>query len=213
MMERFTTVGRLSLKEVAIERIKTAIFEGEFQPGERLNDAQLQTWLGISRSPLREALSELTRVGLIETAPQRYTRVTTGDPARVDEHIQFLGTLVGGIVRVTVPALDQNPAKAQLLASIDGVLAAVTGQDSPAFWRSNKDLVNTLLALCPNEVLVTFAHDILDATMYQIEIAGAADRLAEESSAEKYQQFRHCVDTADALGAEQIIEEIYGLAR
>lgn len=212
MVERFAAVGRLSLKEVAIERIKTAIFEGEFQPGERLNDAQLQTWLGISRSPLREALSELTRVGLIETSPQRYTRVAMGDPVRVDEQVQFLGTLVGGIVRVTVPALDQSSAKAQLLASIDGVIAAVTVQDNPAFWRASKDMLNTLLALCPNGVLVTFANDILDSTMYLLEISGAADRLARESSATNYQNFRRCVDSADALGAEQVIEDIYGLA-
>lgn len=210
-MDRMATMGRLSLKEVAIERIKTAIFEGEFQPGERLNDAQLQTWLGISRSPLREALSELTRIGLIETAPQRFTRVATADATHIDDHIQLLGTLLGGIVRVTVPSLTDNPPKAQLLASIDSVIDTAKNQNTLDFVRTSKDLMNQLVALCPNVVLVTFVNDILDATTYLLGISNAVDHINWEISIVQYQKFRRCVEANDAIGAEQAIEDLYRL--
>ncbi|WP_324170120.1 GntR family transcriptional regulator [Microbacterium oxydans] len=59
----------MSLREVAVDRIRATIFDGTLVPGERLSDEELQRWLGMSRTPVREALSGLTRIGLVETAP------------------------------------------------------------------------------------------------------------------------------------------------
>ena len=101
-------VERRSLREVAVERIRTAIFDGTLEPGEHLNDGELQSWLGISRTPIREALNDLARVGLIEMAAQRYTRVALPDPAQRTEVMQTLGAMLGGVVRVTVPGLSDG---------------------------------------------------------------------------------------------------------
>src|SRR4051794_6181512 len=67
------------LRDRAYVAIRDAIVNGTLQPGEKLKDQQLQAWLGLSRTPVREALSRLEQDGLVETAPQRFTRVAPLD--------------------------------------------------------------------------------------------------------------------------------------
>jgi DNA-binding GntR family transcriptional regulator len=66
---------RTLLRDQAYGRLRDAILDGTLQPGEQLKDAELSAWLGLSRTPIREALARLEEYGLVETAPNRYTRV------------------------------------------------------------------------------------------------------------------------------------------
>ena len=63
------------LRDRAYAAIRDAIVDGTLAPGERLRDAELCKWLGLSRTPVREALGRLEQDGLVESAPQRYTQV------------------------------------------------------------------------------------------------------------------------------------------
>jgi DNA-binding GntR family transcriptional regulator len=53
--------------------------DGTLAPGERLNDGDLAMWLGVSRTPVREALTRLEEAGLVQTRPGRYTMVSPLD--------------------------------------------------------------------------------------------------------------------------------------
>ncbi|HEU0102467.1 MAG TPA: GntR family transcriptional regulator [Mycobacteriales bacterium] len=57
-------------------RLRTAILAGELRPGERLRPNELATRLGVSPTPLREALFRLEADGLVESVPHKGTRVT-----------------------------------------------------------------------------------------------------------------------------------------
>lgn len=76
--------ARTLLRDQAYARLRDAILDGTLEPGEQLKDAELSEWLGLSRTPIREALARLEEYGLVETAPNRYTRVAplTGRDAR-----------------------------------------------------------------------------------------------------------------------------------
>jgi DNA-binding GntR family transcriptional regulator len=67
-------------RELARDRayvaIRDAIVDGTLPPGEQIRDVELCRQLGLSRTPVREALARLEADGLVETAPQSYTRVT-----------------------------------------------------------------------------------------------------------------------------------------
>jgi DNA-binding GntR family transcriptional regulator len=72
-------VPRSLLRENAYRAIRDAIVDGTLAPGERLNDADLVEWLGVSRTPVREALARLEQAGLVQTKPGRYTIVSPLD--------------------------------------------------------------------------------------------------------------------------------------
>lgn len=62
---------RSSLGVRVTERLRRAIIDGEIKPGDALSEDKLATTLGVSRSPVKEALAALQQQGLIEIRPQR----------------------------------------------------------------------------------------------------------------------------------------------
>lgn len=64
-------VSRLSLGSQAYQGLKRMILEGKVAPGEKLNEMELASALGISRTPVREAMNRLEKEGLVEIFPQR----------------------------------------------------------------------------------------------------------------------------------------------
>lgn len=67
-------VAPQQLKDVVYERLRDALIDLTFQPGEPLREAALVERLGVSKTPIREALVRLERDGLVETAPYRGAR-------------------------------------------------------------------------------------------------------------------------------------------
>lgn len=66
--------------EYALERIRTAILEGRFEPSERISQDQIAEELSLSRSPVREALRQLDREGLVRIIPNAGAEVVALDP-------------------------------------------------------------------------------------------------------------------------------------
>ena len=76
-------VDRSLLRDDEFRRLRDAIVDGTFLPGEQLKDADLAEWLGVSRTPVREALLRLGASGLVVAVPGRSTTVSAIDPKAV----------------------------------------------------------------------------------------------------------------------------------
>lgn len=70
---------RALLRDDVYVRLRDAIVDGTFEPGEQLRDQDLAGWLGVSRTPVREALLRLGQAGLVLAAPGRSTTVADLD--------------------------------------------------------------------------------------------------------------------------------------
>jgi len=81
---------RRLLRDVVYDKMLAAIVDGTLEPGERLNDDELCKWLGVSRTPVREAIAQLHNYGLVEIEANRDTRVASLDDALYAEAAQFL---------------------------------------------------------------------------------------------------------------------------
>ncbi|NDI36856.1 GntR family transcriptional regulator [Chengkuizengella sediminis] len=75
--KNFASPSRITAKERALNQIQRWIIEGTLEPGEKIYDAEISEALGISRTPVREALLLLETQGLIEMRPGKETKVTT----------------------------------------------------------------------------------------------------------------------------------------
>jgi DNA-binding GntR family transcriptional regulator len=82
-MER--PIVRRLLRDDVYQRLREEIITGRLAPGEQLRDAELAASLGVSRTPVREALLRLAEAGLVIAAPGRSTMVSELDPRRVAE--------------------------------------------------------------------------------------------------------------------------------
>jgi DNA-binding GntR family transcriptional regulator len=103
--ERPQAVERHLLRDTAYGALRDAIVDGTFAPGEVLHDDELCDWLALSRTPVRAALSRLCDDGLIEMAPQRYTRVAPLTRREVRDTFPVLAVLHGLATELAVPRL------------------------------------------------------------------------------------------------------------
>jgi DNA-binding GntR family transcriptional regulator len=99
---------RRLIRDEVFLRLLDAIVEGDLTPGEQLYDAEIEKWVGVSRTPVREALNQLAAMGLVEIMPQKRTRVTPIDPTRLRALLSTIGTLLRGIVRDATPLLTDG---------------------------------------------------------------------------------------------------------
>lgn len=90
----------LPLREVVFKTLRNAIVHGEFEPGERLMEVTLAKRLGVSRTPVREAMRMLELEGLVVMIPRRgaeVARITTKDLSDALEIRMALEDLAAGL--------------------------------------------------------------------------------------------------------------------
>ncbi|WP_285114415.1 GntR family transcriptional regulator [Leifsonia sp. fls2-241-R2A-40a] len=125
---------RRLIRDEVFLRLLDAIVDGDLLPGEQLYDAEIERWVGVSRTPVREALNQLAAMGLVEILPQRRTRVTPIEPERLRALITTVGVLVSGVVRDATPLLTDVDREALKRADGDDAASIVrTGLSSDGF--------------------------------------------------------------------------------
>jgi DNA-binding GntR family transcriptional regulator len=96
---------RVSLADRAYETLLDAIVTGSLAPGARIRDGELAEQLETSRMPVREALKRLEAEGLVETVPNRETRVAPIRAERAAQAFPVIAALHALGTRLGVPAL------------------------------------------------------------------------------------------------------------
>jgi DNA-binding GntR family transcriptional regulator len=101
-------VSQATLAERAYASLLKAIVRGDLPPGYRLRDHELAAQLGVSRTPVREALRRLEDEGLVESARNSFTRVAPVRPDRIADAFPVVAALHGLGARLGVPALTKG---------------------------------------------------------------------------------------------------------
>lgn len=99
-------VPRSLLRDEVHRRLEEAIVDGTFAPGEQLRDLDLASWLGVSRTPVREALLRLGEAGLVVARPGRSTVVSELEPRAVREARDVVAAMHEVAVREVAAALS-----------------------------------------------------------------------------------------------------------
>jgi DNA-binding GntR family transcriptional regulator len=124
-MQYISRMDRPLLSEQALEVIRRAIVVGELAPGTPVKDVELAARMGLSRTPVREALARLADEGLIESKPHSYTRVTPLDTDAVRDAHAVVQSMHGLATRLAVPRLTaehldaMRAANARFAAAVD----------------------------------------------------------------------------------------------
>ena len=90
------------LAEEVFQHIGAQIVDGVLEPGHRIRDVDVAEELHVSRTPVREALQRLERLGLVTMYPSRYTEVTAVTPETVEQTLEFAGYQAGMAARMGV---------------------------------------------------------------------------------------------------------------
>jgi len=144
----------------AADLIRQAIVEGRVAPGQRLKEEELAQQLGISRTPIREALLVLQTEGLLEGAPNRGATVRMYDVAALEEMYELRAVLESHAARRA--ATRVTPAQLDVLRSSCERFAALVGaEDVPALVAENGVFHDTILAAADSERLSGMVRQVV----------------------------------------------------
>jgi DNA-binding GntR family transcriptional regulator len=199
---RPTPGTRTLLRDVARERLRSEIISGRLHPGERLDDDELAAWLGCSRTPVREALADLDRLGLVELRANRYTRVAVPRDEDVLPALQALGLLFGGVVRLAVPTLSDR-SRSSLFRRL-GVLLDCMQEPG---WLPTADaatpVYRTFINECRNPMLSAALRGSLDGLTFRLRNDRLHETLPWEHIRNGVVALRIAVDGRDGRLAER----------
>jgi len=131
-----STSETIPVREKAYEYLKRGILGGRFSPGERLTEEHLAKQLGMSRTPIREALHKLESEGLIQPLASRGFVASQDSREEVEELFEIRAVLEGYALRV-ICARVTDAVLSQLEDTIAKAAGALQGNDLEALFRWN----------------------------------------------------------------------------
>jgi len=144
--------GDLLLREVAYRRLYDAFRRVELEPGEPISTVWLSKILGISRTPVREALQQLATDGLIQIIQGRAVAISARSPQEVYDALRVRELLEPASVRLCARGMDAGDLE-QLQALTQQMEQAAASGDRAGWSRADQEWHELLSEACPNKLL------------------------------------------------------------
>lgn len=193
---------RSLLRDDVYRAVRDAIITGAIHPGEKLVDAQLQEWLGVSRTPIREALLRLERSGLITAIPGRSTMATPYDPEAVAHSRAVAAELHALAAHLAVPHLGPDDLQ-QLTNANESLREGVTAQNTDQCVQADDAFHGVFTARSQNPVLAEHLEQVMPvlrrAEYLHFDSARAHASLAQ------HQQIIDAASTAQAVRCRDLV--------
>jgi DNA-binding GntR family transcriptional regulator len=142
------------LRDSVHDRLRDAIVDGTLAPGEVVRDTELAAWLGVSRTPVREALLRLGETGLVRSAPGRSTIVAEIDLAEVREAHAVVVSMHRLAVAEAVGRLTDADVERMREANLR-FAAAIDARDTDAALAADDDFHGVAVEVSGNRALAT----------------------------------------------------------
>jgi DNA-binding GntR family transcriptional regulator len=169
-------------KDYVVQVIREAILSGDLQPGERLRQNELAERLQVSATPVREALLELQKEGVLEHMPHKGTTVAQSTVEDIREACLIRGLVGGFAVELAVPNLDRD--EIAHLEVLHEEMARLTDENNlDALAEPNREFHMTIYQAAGSKLL----YDIISTVWARIpwrdawqEIPGRAQQVVDE---------------------------------
>src|SRR5262245_23864333 len=161
--EKINQIERRSARAIVLDRLAEWIEEGTLQPGELIKDGELAERLGVSRTPVREALQVLEQRGLVEMRPGRLTRVTKTTPDDVALVYAVMSPLQVLAAELGAPRATPSDVK-EMQQHNARMLAAVRAKDPEGARDADRAFHGVLVRLAANPYLESALEPLMSHT-------------------------------------------------
>ncbi|MBN3727043.1 GntR family transcriptional regulator [Burkholderia sp. Ac-20379] len=145
-------VERQRLHDTVVEHLRNFIVEGTLEPGQKLNERELCEMLGISRTPLREALKVLESEGLVDIAPNRGASVSKMSDAEIRETFELMSGLEAFSGELACDRITPEEIDA-IKALHYAMLACRARQDLTGYYSRNREIHDLINVAARNAAL------------------------------------------------------------
>jgi DNA-binding GntR family transcriptional regulator len=192
---------RTSLREQVSEALRAALVSGELRAGVVYSAPGLAERFGVSATPVREAMLDLAKAGLVEAVPNKGFRVTELTERDLDEYTAIRALLEPPTVASVAESVSRERIEA-LRPMAEAIVAAAVRRDVLAYVEADNDFHLALLGLAGNEHLVEVVRDLrYRSRLYGVPGLAARDEL--EPSARQHHALLDAVLSGDRELAAQ----------
>lgn len=177
-------IERQLMRERVYATLREWILEGTLRPNETLRDTELASRLGVSRTPLREALRRLEDEGLVQTAAHRWTRVAPLDVAEAERIYPVVGALESLAMQLAGPRLTDEDLTVMEQAN-RRLRSALKRRDAVGASRADREFHSVYVRRTGNPELIQIL-DWLKAKLRRIEVVYFGGTMVAEASAEEH---------------------------
>ena len=205
-MSTLTPLGETaSLDKLAYEKIKDAILSFHFLPNQALIEGELATQLGISKTPVRDALMQLEKEGLVTRIAFKGTYVSDINNQDMADIYEIRGVLEGLAIRLAAEHLTDQDFK-HLERLIEDHTVALKNREVARVSKINSEFHNVIINRCTNtRIQKTLLN--LDDHLKRYRLLSIAQGLRLEKSIPEHQAIYDALKKRDALKAEEAMKE------
>ena len=202
---------RENLRDSVANALRAAVISGELKPGEVYSAPTLGARFGVSATPVREAMLDLVREGLVISLRNKGFRVTDVSDEDLDNLAALRQLIEPPTIRDVVPAIPAKDYPRLRRLAEDIVVAAQAG-DLIAYIEADRVFHVTLLAYSGNQKLVDVVSDLRSQTrLLGLTPLVESGRLV--PSATEHHELLDLVESGDGEGAEQLMRRHIGHVR
>lgn len=166
-----SSAPRTSYAEEALEKLRQAIIAGKLRPNQRLIESELAQKLGMSRTPVREALKQLEMQGYLSKLPSGGMIVTDHSPSQIRNLYEVRESLETMAMRLSCQRATQEQVDRAAEYHAQS-LEVIHNRDINKFIELNSAFHNELLSACGNEqlwsLIQTFRDQFFDRRLVRV---------------------------------------------
>jgi DNA-binding GntR family transcriptional regulator len=204
MSQMMGPIERQSLHEAVTDRVRDMIVEGAYPPGSRLPERVLCETLGISRTPLREALKVLAYEGLLDLAPNRGARVAGLTAADVDELFPVMGALEALAGELACARITDTDI-AEIRALHYQMILHHTRGERPPYFELNQHIHEKILDAARNPTL-TVAYGNLSGRIRRARYTANIDKARWDQAVAEHEEMLEALGGRDGARLAAILK-------
>jgi DNA-binding GntR family transcriptional regulator len=199
------TIERRSLKEEVLSRVKEFIMKGRYVPGQRIVIDTLAKELGVSVTPVREALHHLAAEGLVSVEPRKGFTVKKWEPKEIEDLLYLRMYLEKLATRLFIERASERDIE-ELSMIVKQMDSAVQSSDLEALTMFNSQFHNKIVQGSGNEELHKIMES-LSAKLHRVRILSLSYPGRMEQSCIEHKVIFDSIKERNVISAEKAVEE------
>lgn len=191
----------LPLRDVAFHTLQEAILSGELKPGERLMEVQLAKKLGVSRTPVREAIRKLELEGMAVTIPRKGAVVAKMTEKDMEDVLQVRRALEELAVQIACEQISMSQMK-ELKEAMEEFEKATKGDDMKAVTNADVRFHEIIYCSTGNKRLMSIMSNFSEQ-MYRYRVEYLKEK---ENYPVLVEEHRQIVDNLQKRNQEAVVE-------
>lgn len=196
-------INHPSIRDAVYEKLLNWIMEGTLRPGEKIVDKELAEHMGVSRTPVREAIQRLEDKGFVESAANRWTRVSEIPPEEPEMIYPIIWTLEKLALSIAIHTMTEEDFTRMEEANT-ALKHALDHNDPVAASKADKQFHGTFLERSKNVHLINILED-LKIRFRRLEVNYFRGLSYGQSSFEEHSAIISALRSGDIESAQEVL--------